>query len=99
MTMRWLHIREANIDQSLRETFEQHGVGTMQSNLAAGHYIVHNKETTPIRDIMPDLLLWLTEQYDRAERKETWSLTMEVAIALFVFAELMFSIIGYVKTR
>ena len=97
--MRWFRIREANIDQSFRETFERHGVGTMQSNLAVGHYIIHKGEVTLIRTITPDLLLWLTEQYDRAERKETWSLTMEVAITVFVFAELIFSIIGYVKSR
>jgi hypothetical protein len=35
---------------------------------------------------------WLTEQYDRAERKETWSITMEVAITVFVAAELFSSI-------
>jgi hypothetical protein len=97
--MRWFRVREANIDQGLRETFEQHGVGTMQSNLAAGHYIVHKEAVTLIKDIMPDLLLWLTEQYDHAERKETWSITMEVAITLFVFAELIFSILGYMKSR
>src|SRR6267154_2808026 len=34
------------------------------------------------------ILGWLTEQYDRAERKETWSITMEVAITVFVFFEL-----------
>jgi hypothetical protein len=32
----------------------------------------------------------VTEQYDRAERKETWSLTVEVAITAFVFAVLIF---------
>jgi hypothetical protein len=95
--MRWFRIRKAKIDPSLRETFEQHGVGTMQSNLAAGHYIVHKEKTININDLTPDLLSWLTEQYDRAERKETWSLTMEVSITVFVFAELMLSIIGYMK--
>jgi hypothetical protein len=97
--MRWFRIREASINPGLRETFERHGVGTMQSNLAVGHYIVHDGQTIMIKDVMPDLLSWLTEQYDRAERKETWSLTMEVAITLFVFAELIFSIIGYVRSR
>jgi hypothetical protein len=97
--MRWFRIRTAEINQGLRETFERHGVGTMQSNLAVGHFVVHDGKTTMIRDITPDLLLWLTEQYDRAERKETWSLTMEVAITVFVFAELIFSIIGYMKSH
>jgi len=35
------------------------------------------------------LLPWLTEQYDRAERKETWNLTMEAAITLLVGIEVV----------
>ena len=97
--MRWFRIRKAKIDPSLRKTFEQHGVGTMQANLAIDHYFIHDGKETLIRNIVTDLLLWLTEQYDRAERKETWSLTMEVAITVFVFTELIFSIIGYVKSH
>ncbi|HXP80514.1 MAG TPA: hypothetical protein VN976_11460 [Verrucomicrobiae bacterium] len=95
--MRWFRIRKAEIDPGLRETFEQHGLGTMQSNLATGHFIVHKGENLMMRNVTPDLLSWLTEQYDRAERKETWSLTMEVAITIFVLAELIFSILDYKK--
>lgn len=43
------------------------------------------------------LLAWLTEQYDRAERKETWSILMEVAIVVFVAAELIFSIANFLR--
>jgi hypothetical protein len=38
---------------------------------------------------------WLTEQYDRAERKESRSVTMEVAITLFVAVELFLSILNF----
>jgi hypothetical protein len=97
--MRWFRIRRAKIDADLRKTFEQHGVATMQWNLASTNYFTHNDKQVPVEKVLPDLLLWLTEQYDRAERKETWSLTMEVAITIFVFAELIFSIIGYRHSR
>jgi hypothetical protein len=41
------------------------------------------------------MLLWLKEQYDREERKETWLITMEAAITIFVAAELVMSIIDF----
>lgn len=40
--------------------------------------------------------LWLKEQYDREERKETWLITMEVSITLLVAAELAMSILDFV---
>jgi hypothetical protein len=97
--MIWFRIRKAKIDPSLREAFEQYGLGTMQLNLAIGDFITQNGKTILIKDVTTDLLSWLTEQYDRAERKETWSITMEVAITGFVFFELIFSIIGYLKSN
>jgi len=39
--------------------------------------------------------LWLREQYDRAEKKETWLITMEIAITLFVFFELIVSVLDF----
>jgi hypothetical protein len=35
------------------------------------------------------LLAWLTEQYDRTERKETWGLTLEVVITVFIAVEVL----------
>ena len=94
--MRWFRLREARIDPALRETFEQYGVGSMQTILAtAGHFrhqggsnIVH------VEAVLGHLLPWLTEQYDRVERKETWALTMDAAITLFVAAELVLRFVG-----
>lgn len=70
--MRWFHIRKAEIDLELRETFEQHGVATMQAILATTNYFQHKGHSLMAQNVLPDLLPWLTEQYDRAERKETW---------------------------
>jgi hypothetical protein len=97
--MRWFRIRKAEIDPELRETFERHGVATMQAILATTNYFHHKGGTLMAQNVLPDLLPWLTEQYDRAERKETWSLTMEFAITVFVAAELLFSIVRAVKGK
>jgi hypothetical protein len=53
-------------------------------------YQDHREKDEPV-------LHWLTEQYDRAERKETWSLTMEIAITVFVLGEVTMSILTYIK--
>lgn len=93
--MRWFRIRKAEIDPELRETFEQHGVATMQAILATTNYFQHKGKSLMAQNVLTDLLPWLTEQYDRAERKETWSLTMEFAITLFVAIELLFSVVRF----
>ena len=93
--MRWFRIRKAKIDPELRETFERYGTISMQVNAAAENYFRHKGEPVRVRDVLESLLPWLTEQYDRAERKETWSLTMEFAITLFVALELLLSIARY----
>jgi hypothetical protein len=41
----------------------------------------------------PAALKWLVEQYDRQERKETWSITMEASITVFVLAELVLALV------
>jgi len=87
--MRWYY-RTAKIDPDLRKTFEQHGLGTMQNLLAAhDRTFVHKGRGTNADGVRSDLLPWLTEQYQRAETWETWSLTMEVAITVFVLVEVI----------
>lgn len=90
--MKLFSIRKAKIDPGLRATFEQHGVTTMQVLLAAGDYFRQKDKAILVKDAEAPLLLWLTEQYDRAERKEHWTLVMEGAITLFVATELLLSL-------
>jgi hypothetical protein len=91
----WFRIRKATIDPALRQTFEQHGVGTMQTLLAAaGSTFVHQASHTTADGVRYTLLAWLTEQYDRAERKETWNLTMEAAIVVLIVLEIGLAIMG-----
>jgi hypothetical protein len=100
MPMIWFRIRKAKaLDVDLRKTFERYGVVTMQMLLASTNYFFHQKQMKMARDVEPDLLSWLTEQYDRAERKETWMITMEAAVTLFVLVEVCLSIIGLVYKR
>ena len=89
--MRWFGIREATIDADLRRTFEQYGTITMQVLVATNATSFRHKGSlTTVQMVEQPLLAWLTEQYDRAERRETWSITMEIAITIFVLAELIF---------
>jgi hypothetical protein len=86
--LRWIQIRVADIDPALRQTFERHGVGTMQALLASHDRVFeHEGYGIDAKSVRDSLLAWLTEQYDREERKETWHITMEAAIAVFVGIE------------
>jgi hypothetical protein len=94
--MRWVRIRKAKIDPQLRETFEHYGTATMQTMLATNSTMYrHQGNLVTIELYSTSLLPWLTEQYDRAERKETWSLTMESAITVFVAVEAVPRIISF----
>jgi hypothetical protein len=90
--MRWFRIRKAKIDPELRNTFERYGVVSAQVVMATTNYFLHKGGSLGANEVGNSLLPWLTEQYDRAERKETWSLAMEVTITVFVVAELLFAI-------
>ena len=80
--MRWFRIRKADIDPTLREAYEQSGVISLQLEYAVKHIVrgMQAGERTPAPPDDTALLAWLTEQYDRTERKETWGLTLEIAI-------------------
>jgi hypothetical protein len=96
--MRWFRIRTANIDGDLRTTFEQYGVVGMQVALSSEkNQIVHKRGWLKYEDFVQALLPWLTEQYDRAERKETWSITMEAAITFLVAIEAIPVLIQFIR--
>ena len=86
----------AAADLSRVSTFERYGVPTLQTWLTSEGHIRHEGNLMrPDAVAEHSLLPWLTEQYDRAERKETLSLTMEAAITIFVAAELMLPLIRF----
>jgi hypothetical protein len=98
--IRWFRIRPAQIENEYRELFEERGVDTMRAYIGLS-YSIRKPDGTLIteRDVRPRLLPWLLEQYDKAERKETWSLTMEFAIVVLVAVELLFSTINFWHAR
>jgi len=60
--MRWFHIRTANIDHELRETFERYGTVTMQVLLATNATTYrHQGNITTVEKYLTPLLAWLTE--------------------------------------
>lgn len=87
--MRWFTIRSAKIDPKLRETFEQHGMGTMQQFLVNQNMTFwHHGQWSTAANVRADFLAWLTERYDVDDLKETWNLTMEAAIVVLILVEL-----------
>ena len=89
--MRWFRIRKANIDPTLRDAYEQYGVVSLQLEYAVRKYLrgIPEGERAPTHADDAALLAWLTEQYDRTERKETWGLTLEVVITVFIAVEVL----------
>ena len=95
--MRWFWVHNAKIDARFRARFEEYGADSMRAYLAAPGFTVQLKDGTIAdkTEMREQLLIWLKEQYDRAERRETWLITMEVAITIFVGAELVMSIFDF----
>lgn len=89
--MRWIVPSPANITPENREMFERFGVTAAQTIMANGggfEFAVNGVlQRITAQEVLPDLQLWLTEQWQSAETKETWSLTMEIAITVFVALE------------
>ena len=101
--MRWFCIRKANINQSFREHFEELGVEIVRA------YFTQPIGTPVWKDVGENAMtvatarnpmqLWLREQYDLQERRETWNLAMEVAITLLVAVELAMSVLTFIAQR
>jgi hypothetical protein len=96
--MKWWRIKRADIDPSFRAMFEEQGAETVRSFLAALPGMVftrHEDTVVTVQQVRLPMQKWLKEQYDRAERRETWLITMEVAITVFVASELILSLISF----
>ena len=93
--MRWFRIRKAKIDHELRTALEQYGVSVMQQVLSVGGNFRHKGQAIWVEAVREPVLSWLTERYDRDERKEIWLITMEAAVTVLVAAELLMSIVSF----
>jgi len=99
--MRWFRTRRATlIPESERDLFERFGASVVSIILFSGFSGPQTTEPQKTLYENPetrrDAEMWLTEQYDCADRKETWSITMEAAITLLIAVELLFSILNFV---
>jgi len=90
-------VRRAKINPIFRQHLEQFGAPVVAAVLAAGSAPrhenlarIHNNS-----DLAESAAKWLTEQYDRDERKESWSIIMEAAITVFVLVEMTISIVEF----
>ena len=96
--MRWLHIRKADIDLYYRQHFEELGVEIVRAYFTQPNGVVvwkDEKGDWPVAAVKDPMRLWLREQYDRAERKDTWLMTMEIAITILVAFELLMSVLTF----
>jgi hypothetical protein len=89
--VRVLRIKKANIDPKVREYFEQGNAETMRVSIPGEGFSVTTDDGTVLheRELRPHLRSWLKEQHDRAERKQDWSLIMEIMITALVAIELL----------
>jgi hypothetical protein len=94
--MKWFGVRKAAIPKDDRELFERYGATVIAMYFATGFDPKVPELNRMYRDstIREYAARWLTEQYDRAERKETWSITMEFSITVFVLVEMILSLIA-----
>jgi hypothetical protein len=100
--MRWFRIRWAQISPSERQHFEELGTEIVRAYFTQGPGTVvytDDRGRHTVNNLHEFMQLWLREQYDRAELKETWLITMEIAITVFVAAELIFSILNFFCRR
>jgi hypothetical protein len=67
----------------------------MQICLGSTNYFFHNGREEQVTKHREDLLIWLTEEYEKSEFRYTWTTTMEMAIVVLVTAEVIFSAVQY----
>jgi hypothetical protein len=102
--MIWFRIRKASIPKEHREMFERFGASVVTVALYGGFPGPANT-AEPMNTLYANSAYrasaaeWLTEQYDRTELHETWSITMEAAITVLVAVELVFSILNFVSRK
>src|ERR1700680_836985 len=94
LQMRWFSIRKAKLDPELRKTFERYGAVGMQIALSDMNHFIHQGRTMKADAVLDSVLDWLTEEYDWADLKATWSMTMEFFITIFVGFELYLAVVA-----
>lgn len=85
--MRWFRVRKADIKPRYRQHFEELGVEIVRAYFTQPIGVVvwvDGEGKWTVQALREPMQSWLREQYDRTERKETWLVTMEIAITVLV---------------
>ena len=96
--MRWFRVRKASIKSRYRQHFEELGVEIVRAYFTQPIGVVVWEDDGgrwTVQALREPMQSWLREQYDCAERKDTWLLTMEIAITILVAAELLMSVLDF----
>jgi hypothetical protein len=89
-------IRRARIPVDWKDAFEETGVKMVRMAAVGSGVVLFGGKPTGIQGPYVEYsFAWLTEQRDREEVKDTWSLAMEASITILVAVELLFSVLGF----
>jgi hypothetical protein len=84
-----LKIRKANIDPKLRTALERYGVPVIQRMVSDRVSLRDNEGVVDVEANRVAIMVWLTEEHDRADRKANVSLAMEAGILILVLLEVV----------
>jgi len=96
--VRWFSIRKASIQPRYRQHFEELGVEIVRAYFTQPNGVIVWEDDGgrwTVGALHEPMQFWLREQYDSAERKDTWLMTMEIAITILVAAELVMSVLDF----
>ena len=89
-------IRRASISQQMRDDFERYGrdviafaLGLGSLTPGSGQFPTHALQTVVLDQA--DAAAWLTEKRDKDERRETVTLSLEIAIVVLIVVEIILS--------
>lgn len=66
----------------------------MQVVLGSTTYFFHDGKEQLVSNFREPLLAWLTEEYDKKDRRDNWLLLLEIAITVLVAIEV---VRGFIK--
>jgi hypothetical protein len=90
-----LKIRKANIDAQLRAEFERYGIPVMQQMLSHARFRVQD-DFANIETYQMQVKAWLTEEHDRAARRDRWIPLRDLILEIVVIALIGWEIhLGY----
>jgi hypothetical protein len=103
-----LDVRRANLDEDLRDLFEQYGEQVVAMALALGsnqgtglrtHPVAPTHAMNVVHAHQDAAAQWLRERRDLAERRETIALILNVALLVFVSLTVLLGVVDLFRGR